>query len=541
MEYLRYKPVALWPLSDTAPFQDYSGYNRSGTLTGSESFGASVSAYTVSGHRFSNASYATFASPVYVAGKESAPFSLAVSVFPIRPSTATSAPQQVLSNMGNFDGIILEGTMVSFATEYVGQGQAKCSYDLQIYQKADIVAVHTATKNQLYVNGVLRAEVDITVAQQAATYDAADANLYMGDTTQSAGLLANMVAIYNRPLLAEEVARLYQFNNRRSESSVAKIYAGEEILVSTAARSAFLNTGWFTNADWSAAAMEGCTVENNQLVSMMTNELTTGGIWQDAIDLYVGETPMAIDSVNMFWYGQNVTVQASIDNSTWITVTKGVNLSIITTGFDPTGKDLFVRVLFDDGEEEAWIDSLQVRGYLTATATPPAGRPITYNNPVATMDEFTPAEFRDNWGVKLLGGTLVIGDEPVTNELPMNPLTVEVWVKQGSGTAMTRSFTPLASYVNGSAGSATPPVGEWALMHYTVAAPITGSITFGGDVQIGKVAVYPTALTASQVLSAYTHYIAVPTTTKDGSGAIQIAESTPAVVTYAYDWSVQQV
>jgi hypothetical protein len=335
---------------------------------------------------------------------------------------ASVGPVQILSNQYRYDGLSIDGTKISFSTRYKNTGEAKATYDMQVAQKVDIVGVHTDAKNSLYVNGVLVAEVDITPAQQADTYDAPDANLYSGRGMSSQTLLVNNLATFSRALQTEEVAALWRSNNRRPEGSIPKMYGGEDVLVSTAVRPLFLDTGWYTDEDWNAASLTGVAVEDGQLNATMSGGLTKQGYWIDSVDLYTGETPVAVNSVNLWWNGINETVEASIDGTTWAAVVKGQNLSIIPTGFDPTNKALYIRVSFPAGKTEAYVDSLEVNGYSSSTAMS-NNRLLTYTNPAVVFDEQTPALLRDDWGVRL-SGTGSIRVSPDTSETPTNPATL---------------------------------------------------------------------------------------------------------------------
>ena len=128
MEALRFKPVAYYRLDDTSPFQDYSGYGRTASVTGSETHGLALTADATYSQRFYTGNYATLTAPVYTKGREDASFSLSAVVYPIVFSTGSE--QQVVSHGGQYDGITIEGTTVHFTTTYVNTGRARCSFDV---------------------------------------------------------------------------------------------------------------------------------------------------------------------------------------------------------------------------------------------------------------------------------------------------------------------------------------------------------------------------------------------------------------------------
>lgn len=537
MEFLRYKPSGLWMMDDTSPLQDYSGYSASATISGTEVHGLPLSSYAVFSQVLSSTVTATFASLAYRPGREADAFSLCASILPINRGSGTISAQRILSNSGLFDGLSINGTVISFSTQYTSTGSATCSYDIQYRQKVDIVGVHGRTKNSLYINGVLVDEVDITDEQQADTYAAADNNLYSGGTSGNTAIGINAVSVYTRALQTEEVKRIYDRSNRRATSNVPAMLSGEDALISSSVRDMFLNSGWFTDEDWSSASLTNVVVEDSQLRPTMDSGLTMAGIWEDTIDLYVGETPIAINSVNMLWSGENELVEASVDGTTWETVSPGVNLTSIPTGFDPTGKSLFVRVSFPADLTHGFIDNLRVNGYLSNTAQPPNGRTVTYTNPIVTLDDYDPALFNDNWGVRILGGTLALAAD--TSNPILTAQTVEIWYKKLSATepTLTGLTTDVTSYINGAAGT-TSNAGEWVIRHFVKGTGGIGAFSLAGNIQVGKIAVYPSKLTTTDMATLISNYLGVADISQDGSGALVLTESATPAVIYAHDWEI---
>jgi hypothetical protein len=241
----------------------------------------------------------------------------------------------------------------------------------------------------------------------------------------------------------------------------------------------------------------------------------------------------------MFWYGYGETVEASVDGTTWVAVKKGENLSNIPTGFDPTNKALYIRVTFAAGLTEAYVDSLQVNGY-TAASVVVNGRTLTYTNPAVVFDEHLPFQLRDDWGVRLTGGTITITPDAVS-EVPSPVQTVEIWMKRTTEDAVVISGNvsgaATTKYFNGIAGNVYD-TGEWTVRHFVSAAGITGNITITGNAIIGKVAIYPTALSAAEVAQVVAQYTGVYKTTQDGSSPITIAEPASSTTVYSHDWEI---
>lgn len=535
MEYLRYNPRAIWILDTGTSFADMSSYGNTATLTGSSTRGISLSSKAAYSQVVNSTNYISFPQDVYISGKQRQDFSLVASVF--LPDTGSFVAQQILSNLSRTDGLSINGNVVSFSTDYASTGSATVSTTVPVGQKLDIVGVHTSTQNILFINGEYVDSIDILSTQQADVYATTNGVLYAG--RQSAqNLLINMVAIYPRGLAGEEVANMYQDNSQISVTDPIKAYRGQAIEVSILTRPAYLNIKWDTEQDWEDATLQGVFVDDNILRPQMLDTVTMQGYWLDSINLYNGEVISTINSLNLYWFGLNVTVEVSTDGIAWETVTKGVSVATIPAGFDPTGKALFIRVTFASGVTEAYIEDLTVRAYLTNTSQQPNGRVITWTNPAVTFESQKPYLLLDDWGTKVLGGSLDIGTD-TSSTTPMTVKTIEVWVKQLTGTAPTYSSnltTGTTAYTNGVAGS-TIRRGEWSVQHFTKSTAITGNITFSGNVQIGRVVLYDTQLSATQVSNLYLDYIGTLLTNRSSGGSIAVAEHSPLATIYGHDWS----
>lgn len=524
---------------DTSTITDISGYGASVTRTGSEqkavpvAYGASYSQKLDSTHTLTITN-----APIYRAGQELNSFSIVASVYPIK-KTGTVANQQIIGNNGKTDGLYINGTTIYFATGYVGQGTAVCSYNVLEYKKLDIVAIHTPKKNSLYINGVAVDEVDITAAQTAAAFDVPDNNLYMGATTGAQAFAVNNLALYPRVLAPEDIAALYAYNNQRPTSSIPKMFGGTEIDLTD--RHPFLNASWLVEDDWNAASKTNVSVVDDVLnAETDTNDLTIAGVWADSVDLYNGLQPITIDSVVLYWNGVGELVEASIDGSTWVTATKGVPLSNIPVGFDPTGHALFIRVTFTAGLDEAFIDELYAKGFNTNTAII-KNRTITYTSPLAVFGPLAPALLKDDNGVRITNpGSITIGPDTISSS-PQDVYTVEVWAKSTSSTSPTLSSnltTGTTVYTNGVSGL-TWAENEWRLLHFVSSTPFTGNFVFTGNVQLSHFAIYPVQLTQAQTLLVLGNYLGRNKVSYDGSGVIPLQESATAANVYAHDWDPQ--
>jgi len=537
MEHLRYKPNRLWTLDSATPFADRSGYGVNATLTGSSTNALALSRYAAFSKVVNSTNYITFPQNVYIAGKEWQNFSLMASVF--LPETGGTGDQQIMSNLSRSDGLYINGNTVFFATAYATQGFAICSYQLPVNKKVDVVGVHMKTKNLLYVDGVLVDSIDITAAQQVDAYATTDGNLYAG-RLNAENLLINTVATYPRALNDDEILTIYNGNNVVSAVDPFYFNGGDLVPISTDARAPYLNISIDTKQDWNEGVFTATWVnDDGYLRPEMIGTQTMAGTWVDNVNIYASGSPSAINSIYLFWDGKNVLVETSVNGgTTWVTATRGVNLSNVTTGFDPTGTALLVRATFTGNVTDAYLGKLRIVGYLGTTGQPPNGRLITYTNPVTLLPDQVPAQMREDWGAKIQGGTLTI-DPDSTSTLPSNVGTVELWIRQLTGTAPTFSAnltTGTTQYVNGLAGS-TIRRGEWTVVHFSKATNITGAITVSGNVQVGRVVLYFNQLSAGAIANGVSNYTGRVVATRAAGGPVTVFEPAASANVYSHDWA----
>jgi hypothetical protein len=448
---------------------------------------------------------------------------------------ASEGDQQILSNQGKYDGLTINGTKVSFSTKYVNTGEAKCTYDMQIPQLVDVVGVHTKTKNSLFVNGERVAEVAITEEQQADVYDAPNTNLYSGLTTSSQGVMVNGLGVYTRALLPDEIVNIYNANQIRTDSNIPKMFGGEIIKVSQDVRPVAVTGLWTTADDWRNAELVSTSVDNEQLVASMADGVTLAGTWKDSISLYSGGVATTIDSANMDWDGENVSIEVSIDGTSWESVTRAYPINMLT-GLNPANKELYIRATFNAGVTNAYLDTLRFNAYTASSITPPDGRPVTWTNPVVTMAEQEPLRLREDWGTAMMGGTITVGADP-TDE-PLEARTIEMWVKRNVANSFTTSWSATSVYSNGAVyAGGTTNIGDWTLMHYVLPANVS-TFNFGGDITVGRVAIYDTALTAPQIAQIYALYTGNNYMVVDDGSDIIVSEPTTPAIIYAHDWEI---
>jgi hypothetical protein len=528
-------PLASWILDSTVPFVEninsgFTGDKKTGTSNPTKSTAlVSCAAYS---SVFSSSSIGQFQMGLFTQGNETNSWAIEAWVLPI-PKT-TTGPQQILSHLNIFDGLSINGKVISFSTQYLTAPAATVTFDLQEYQMAHVVGTHTKDQNQLWVNNVMVASVNLTDAQKADQFVATDGYLYSGYTTSTQQIAMNGVAFYTA-IDSDTINQNYLAGTRATpQAAVGPQLNGLCLNMSGDVGNIFASRVWQQRADWSLGLKNNVEYGDSQITPTYVAGVSVAGTWTTALPLdSQGDT--SIYGVLVQWTGNSITVATSLDGTTWTTATSGQLISTITSGYNPTGKDLQIRVSFAGGlaADPANLDSLTVVGYRDNTFATHSTRPITVGYPAVLRSDFEPNLYRDDNGVNLHSQTLTIGVDTSTD--PSVARTLEAWIKVISGSPTISVGGTL--YRNGVADS-TLPIGEWSCIHYVAAADIATSITIAGDCIVGQVTLYPTPLTAAQVAHLYGSYTGVPTFRIVDASIIAISEPVSPVSQYAHDWSI---
>jgi hypothetical protein len=530
------QPDAAWTFDDPSPFTDWSGNGRTSSSGATAKHAALVKGadYSLIVGPATKVSYNSYA--VMQRGRESLSFSVEAVFRSIKKDFTNTAVQQVWGNDNYYDGITIAGTVVSFVTKYTSTGEARCSFDIQDNRAVRVVAIHTAAKNSLYVDGDLVDEVDITAAQQADTY-LADGNTITGGGTTGTNLLAiGAVAVYREVMAEDDVdAHFEECVDNLSEFHVASGYGGTILPLTDEHTAPYSTRTVTTKADWEQGFKSGVIVEYDQVSPELRNAISVPSSWSIANPLPQGMGTLY--GVTLTWQGQNVTVDTSVDNVTWTPATKGVKVSTIPTGFDPTDKILYIRASFAGGiiDDPAYFDELIITTYIANTIPPVDGRTVTLTNTSMEHNEDI-MDYDHNWGAELVNGTLTIA-APSTGSFA--PKTIEIWAKKLGAASFTDNITgTTASYTNGTTLQAYQN-DEWQLRTYVINGGFSGAITFTGTGQIGSVVLYPYAKTAAEVLETYRAYVGRPVLTLPTQGAIALTQLTAFIDAYEYEWSME--
>lgn len=484
----------------------------------------------------SNAYKPVVDAPVMKRGKEHMPFTIEVTVRPIRRDTSL-AQQQIFGTASAMDGIVLAGTVLSFTTKYTTAGEARCEFDLEEYRAVTIGAVHTLTKNSLFVNGELVDEVDITPEQQADTYLYAGTSLTMGTTTSTNALAVSGLAIFPHALEEGDLEEHYdEVSDNMDEYAVGASFKAATFALNSSTSIPVLEYRYSQDEHFMAGRFSGTVLSYGQVVPQAIDGVSKAGYWECAIPLPPSST---LSSITMDWQGQGETVQTSLDGINWQTEKRTSRIGTVTDGFSTSNKSLIVRVSFAGGvlEDRAYFDDFMVNIYGPSPAPTLESRAVTLSN-VSIEADYDITEYHENWGLELDNGTLTIG---ATSASTMTPHTIQVWAKKEAAASFTDNLAATATnwYTNDGTYQQAYQVDEWQLRTYTYNGGYSGAITFSGTGQIGCVLIYPYVLTAAQVKDTYLSFTGTKSTRFSTTATIGVTDMSSAVEIYEYNWGIE--
>jgi hypothetical protein len=540
-EALRYKPVALYMLEDTAPYQEESGYNRVGTVVGSTPgrYEGLVSGCT-SAPVFLASINGSFEIPVYKVGTEGSAFTIGLWG---RYATTTTALQQLLGNSTQIDGLRLNGSVLSFAIQYSGAPEAVVSYDLQRHRVFNVFGVYTSEKISLYVNGELVDEVSLTEEQQVASFLGSTANMTTGPTLSgSQSVAVNGVTAYAKALDGEQIKRLYQVGiNVPTAEDVVSSWGGMRFQGTLDFAKTYVDKTWNTDYDWYEGSLNDVVVERDYLYPQVDGDTSIPGTWLDSVPLD-GSIGTSIYGVTIDWDGTGAVVEASLNGTTWETAVRG-RLLANATNLTTADQLLQIRVTFPGGivDDESELKSLRVVAIESNQLRQQNGRVITLNG-AAPQTDYPRHALDENWGVRMAStGSLVIG--PDADGEPETFKTIELYVNRLDSTADLSisaggGITSPTWYERGASGDGVLTVRRWTLVHLVSTTNITGSVTITGPLQIGHVAFYTNALSAAEVEDIHDTFVGKNILFVNDTSVIALPESDTGHKVYAADWSI---
>jgi hypothetical protein len=453
------------------------------------------------------ASPVNFGSPnTFVAGSEMKPFALVVRALENTNNKATS--QALISHQGAYDGLALIGDELRFTIEFDTLDPVVARYPLPVRQQAmDIVANYLVNKVQLYVNGQMVSEVEISEDQISDGFKPrASNNLYVGHNSTAnyaRSTVVDGIAIFEMTLSDQEINKIYSLNSvdeqpwQNPYSSVSFDWKNRELH----------NPVSFPHQGWHVGLSENVNIVDNALRPTLDFDTNTSqvGTWTYAYDIDSYESN--IYGIQVSWEGQGDFAVLYSDNN-FSTSTPLVSGQIVpgTFNFISTGKTPLIRVAFSGGivDDDSVVESLTIQTYINEIINSD-----NYNRSAILADgnTYSPEhtydqkymDFSERGGLRSFGSVLISSDSDVENPVPLR--TVEMVVRfdetmasqtildlrPGGGTeylstnaSSNLTFPSGTLFVNGkpvSSGAFQVAPGRIYHIEYTMTADRFGSVT----------------------------------------------------------------
>jgi hypothetical protein len=475
----------------------------------------------------------------------------------------------VLSHNAVEDGLYVKGNEVRFTVEFNTLGSVTASAPISpVSGSVTVHAVYSVAKVQIYINGVLASEVNITPEQIADGFKSrASSNLYISQGTVGKRLIVDAVAVYSRALTDAEIYLHSSASKAVVNHSDAASSAGATTMLDGGVDSRNINFHrvW-KDGNWSTDAVPSGVTYSGGLSSGVddTTGLTTAGTWTVAVN--TSDLPTLYGLVAR-WNGRgNPVVQASLDEGvTWLAMTNGLVLPE-SFGLDVTNKTLVVRVQFPAGEQPGVtsVTSFELTTYQDNTIRTSNSQKTALASIYTTTSDvdYDGAIGQGYVGVFITGGktplsadseadpdnffsaieTLVSFNKIKSNGYvyDLRPGVTNGFLWYGASNLLTWSVGTV--YVNGSAvTSGTYTIIEGVKYHIVHVLPSSynSSVDFGpnivgGENQYEFLNLYP-ALTAAQIKSLYEANIRVPRV-RLSTDASPVSES--GYSSYQHDWAL---
>lgn len=526
------QPDCIYMLDDTAPFQDYSQNGRAGTFVGTE---PKSHLSLVRGGKyakvFDSTSVGTFDSKSFLSDDQAFAFSLEAWV---RLASIDTSNQQILGNDNNYDGLTINGTVVSFTTKYQDGTASTVSHNIQTNRRVHLVGIHTETKNSLYVDGELVAEANISPVQRSIKLAGISNNLFCGQSAGSQKIAVAGIATYTQALSPDSILRHYMDgHNEVTSEELTLMHDGLSAPTSLDRLELVVEQYWDTEEEWLQGDLENVSIESNVLVPEFDGEFSLAGAWTEgfALSQTSAET---IHGVLVFWDGRGVLMEYSLDGEDWYTLERNMPVGILMPGTEIESTVITIRATFTEGltADEQYLRSVRLAAIYSNESLNEYGLKVVFNDSYPRNFD-VPATLSDSWGI--ISGTptatLMVDDEwsePIE--------TLEMWVRRLDDTAITWTGT---RYINGVQTATIPPPGEWFHLVLIPTTPVSDSFNLGANIQVGGISGYERVLTASEVSSIYSMYSGTNILTVSENSGLTITESATPAGIYATDWALQ--
>jgi hypothetical protein len=538
--------------------------NRGAVMTNSPVFAPSILAGSPKSFIARYNTAVAVPSGVWIRGNETTSFTLEQWFLPVF-FTGTIA---MLSHTGVYDGLSFDGDYIHFKIEFETTGSVDIKWPVPDFPESmHVVGVYTRKRIQLWVQGDLVAEGDISDAQAADGFKTrADTKLYIGESANvNQGGVFDAPTVYARALQQPEISNHFIWGRTVVPAEVASgAYGGNNW--KGVSRDIYMTKTWSTVDDWLRAnqysnidAVDGTLKPANDPTTL----LSLAGVWTGTFET----GPMGTNAygIKVEWDGDgSYTVQASLDGGgTWsAALVNGRNIPG-TFNWATTDTIVMIRVTFTGGvaDDMSTIRNLKVIAYTSPYVYSSSGaRTITITDNVATAaEENEPIESNANSGIEIYGGTATI--TPDTDPTPENINTIELLVKFNEDpvsrnvfsttgasllTNSSRQFTwtGMSNVVINRVASSTATVSVVGAVWYhivaTLTTPVNVDIVFGsnGNKHIGLISTFPTALTTAQAQAIFDSHFGYPNAGNIATEDFNFAEAATPLASYAYNWAI---
>lgn len=557
------RPAYFYPLNEgSLAFSDYMGATST-VVIGSPVPSPPLVVGGGNAYVFNGNDNFRFASRLFGPDSVQVPFSLEAWFKPVR---VDGGYKGIIGHMGTNDGLGFDGEQIYFITDHGAAGTAVASFfPSSTTGTFHVVGVHTGSKNELYVNGVRVAAVDLTDAQRVTPYaNSVDGVLYVGHYPGS--IIVDSVAVYAEALTGRTVAKHFFWGRDTSDfKSVVTTRGGTYWSFTDDTVRIALDFKFDTDEEWFSGQTTSISRENNRLLPAFDeNGLTREGNWQAGIIL--SAVADVLDGSKIEWDSDGaVRVQTSLNGGvSWSDAVNGREVPGIGQNYSTANQSLEVRVIFPAGETVDTITnmrSLSIKLYESRRApSNVSGREATFSGNFALANqEHQPIEHEDRTGVNLYSASASVKSDSAR--------TVEMWVhldetagvdesildaRPGSNAYLkysgaqwsTSSETVL--YVNGEqkAGAAINIFpGRWTHLVFILPTATVEPIVLGDRnlaMRVGMYANYNYTMTEQEVKSLYNAYLGIASVSVGENSGLRIADlGGDEVKIYAYAWTLQ--
>lgn len=472
----------------------------------------------------------------FVSGRELIPFTYELWYLPRTVSTESV----VLGH--NAEGILFDGTSFILRVKYEGGTTLEASYTPPEIKSFHLALVYDIESYALYVDGEI---VGSVVADRSAKYLTSTAGSQVGHGAAQG--VYDSVALYYRALSGGEV-RLHNSWQKGVPTSheIASSLGGTTYDLSYQSVS-ILQSAVFSSGTWDQGLSDNLT-DSDFLIGN-----TDGGTWQASVpveSIVSGTT----EGLHLTYEGQGVTMSYSVDGTTWTPI---ANKRTVLEGTTADGTTLYIKLEIIEG---GFVSSLRIDALESRVLFPVSGqRQLEFQY---TSFDQTPGhqlDYHIDQGAEIVQGFIEL--QPDDTPTPESSQTVEVWAKVTSAdgwfmgisgsqyvsvVAGSYTFAGMTAYRNGQpVSNGVQPTDEWAHYVFVLNTSANTAIRFGQKIagtdplamSIGHVAVYPTAMTAPQVLALYNQNIGAPVVRVNDTSTIGVTESVPTTQFYALTWS----